>query len=153
MDLRIFRFSPHKKIIDIWLIYDFSKIRPLGSPKPSFFNLNKKNLFHPNIWFGPFEYNAKLNFLNWIWVDPIKPPMVTNFTKKSFLNPFLCTSKNQWLDPKVCADLSWLLVFKKWMCPNFKKYWIINVWSWCKKHDRMGKKKMKEEGQLCFFLG
>ena len=33
--------------------------------------------------------------------------------KKSFKKkPFWGTSKNRRLDPKVCADLSWLLVFK-----------------------------------------
>ena len=28
------------------------------------------------------------------------------------VTPFWGTSKNLWLDPKVCADPSWLLVFK-----------------------------------------
>ena len=32
--------------------------------------------------------------------------------KYFFKTPFWGTSKNRKLDPKVCADLSWLLVFK-----------------------------------------
>ena len=37
------------------------------------------------------------------------------------------TSKNLWLDPKVCADLSWLLVFKDGLkkCYSFKKAAIL----------------------------
>ena len=34
--------------IDIWPIYDFSKIQPLETPKTHVLQLKWKNLFHPN---------------------------------------------------------------------------------------------------------
>ena len=54
--------------------------------------------------------------------------------------PFWGTSKNQRLDLKVCADSSWLLVFKN----GLKKHSsliidrVIDVWSRCKKRDGGG---------------
>ena len=62
-----------------------------------------------------------------------------------FKNPFWGTSKNCRLDPKVCTDLSWLLVFKN----GLKKHSslindrVIAVWSQCKKCDK-GKKGRRE---------
>ena len=41
------------------------------------------------------------------------------------------TTKNQWMDPKVCQSMS-KMVFKVFL---FKKQWVIDAWSWCKKHD------------------
>ena len=36
------------------------------------------------------------------------------------------------MDSKACADLSWLLVLKSVLA---QKYWLIDVWSQCKKCD------------------
>ena len=51
-----------------------------------------------------------------VLMDPIRPNMSKKIVKKipktKFKVPFWSTSKNWRLDPKVCADLSWLLVFK-----------------------------------------
>ena len=54
--------------------------------------------------------------------------------KNHFLNPFWGTSKNWWLELKVCADPSWLPVFKNGLkkCSSLKDDWVIDVWSWCK---------------------
>ena len=48
---------------------------------------------------------------------------------------FWGTSKNWRLDLKVNADPSWLLVFKNSLqrCFSFKSYWVIDVWTQCKK--------------------
>ena len=64
--------------------------------------------------------------------------------KKSFLGHF----QNQWLDPKVCADLSWLLVLKNGLKKHYSLIndWVIDVWSWCKKCDR-GKKGREGKGR------
>ena len=57
-----------------------------------------------------------------------------------FKTPFWGTSKNRRLDLKVCADSSWLLVFKN----GLKKHSsliidrVIDVWSQCKKRDGGG---------------
>ena len=64
-----------------------------------------------------------------------------------FKTPFWGISKNQWLDPKVCADSSWLLVLKNGIKNDSS---LINdqvfyVWSWCKKRDR-GKGREGREG-------
>ena len=43
--LRMLGFPTQKKIIDFWPFYNFSKISPLGTPKPPFFLVYiKKNL-------------------------------------------------------------------------------------------------------------
>ena len=53
-----------------------------------------------------------------VLTDPIRPNMSKNVVKKCkkkniFLKPlFGALKKNCRLDPKVCADLTWLLVFK-----------------------------------------
>ena len=58
------------------------------------------------------------------------------------------TSKNRRLDLKVCADLSWLLVFKN----GLKKHsslindQVIDVWSQCKKHDGGGGEGRRRRG-------
>ena len=65
---------------------------------------------------------------------------------------FWGTSKNQKLDPKVCADSSWLLVFKN----GLKKHsslindQVIDVWSWCKK--RVGGGEEGTSSGLGFWL-
>ena len=43
-----------------------------------------------------------------VLMDTIRPNVSKNVAK----TPFWGTSKNRRLDPKVCADSSWLLVFK-----------------------------------------
>ena len=52
-----------------------------------------------------------------VLTDPIRPNVSKNVVKKckknkNFKTPFWGTSKNRRLDLKVCADSSWLLVFK-----------------------------------------
>ena len=77
-----------------------------------------------------------------VLTDPIRPNMSKNVVKKCKKNifsktPFWGTSKNRRLDLKVCADSSWLLVFKN----GLKKHSsliidrVIDVWSRCKKRD------------------
>ena len=47
--------------------------------------------------------------------------------------PFWGTSKNKWLDLKICADSSWLLVLKNGNKKesSLKNYQVIDVWSRC----------------------
>ena len=52
-----------------------------------------------------------------VLMDPIRPNVSKNVVKKCkqnhfFKTPFWGTSKNRRLDLKLCADSSWLLVFK-----------------------------------------
>ena len=41
------------------------------------------------------------------------------------------------------CQLLGLLVFKNGLkkCSSFKNYWVIDVWSWCKKRDGGGEEK------------
>ena len=70
-----------------------------------------------------------------------------------FLTNFFGHFKNQWLDPKVCVDPSWLLVIKNGLKKQSSliNNWVIDVWSWCKKHCRgVGEWNGMEEHQLRF---
>ena len=46
-----------------------------------------------------------------------------------FKTPFWGTSKNRWLDPKICADPSWILVLKNGPKKHSSliNYWLIDV--------------------------
>ena len=57
-------------------------------------------------------------------------------TNHLFKTPLWGTTKNLWLDLKVYADLSKLLFFKNGLKKCIQQYWVIDVWSWCKKCDR-----------------
>ena len=82
-------FFPRKKIIDISLIYDFSKILPFMSSDRKTYFIPQKCCLVPLC--QMIVFNA----------EPIRPQPWT------FLFLF-CDN------PKVCADPSWLLVFQKW---------------------------------------
>ena len=64
-----------------------------------------------------------------------------NAKKLLFKPPYWGTSKNQWLDLKVCADPSWHLVLKNGLRKHSSLIndWVIDVWSWCKKREGEGK--------------
>ena len=68
-----------------------------------------------------------------VLMDPIRPNVskhvVKNFFKNHVKKPFWGTSKNWRLDPKVCADSSWLLVFKNGLKKHYSliNYQVINV--------------------------
>ena len=104
MDIRILWFFSKKKIIDISLIYDFSKILP-------FMSSDRKPISPPKICLGPLCQIIVFN------AEPIRPQPWT------FLFLF-CD------DPKVCADPSWLLVFKNGIIKCSKKWlgnWLFEV--------------------------
>ena len=71
--------------------------------------------------------------------------------KNVFKPIFWGTSKNWWLDLKVCEDPSWLIVLKNGLkkCSSFKNYIVIDVWSWCKNITEK-KEEKEEEHQLVF---
>ena len=61
----------------------------------------------------------------------VRPNVSKNVVKKFqqiiFKTPFWSSSKNRRLDVKVCADPSWLLVFKYGFkkCCSLKNYWVL----------------------------
>ena len=125
------------KSIDWSMILSKSNLR---DPLNPFFSSDKLCVSTTKKMFDHLTTMPNFRCLNWVLVDPIRPP--TFF----LLGWGGGTSKNWWLDPKVYADPSWLLVIKNYLkkCSSLKNYWVIDVWSQCKKCD-------KEEGtQLGF---
>ena len=91
MDIRILWFFPRKNhwhFTDLWFF--FSKILP-------FLSSDKKTYFTPQNLVWAIRPLCQIIVFN---AEPIRPQP---WRKKIIL----------WLDPKVCADPSWLLVFKK----------------------------------------
>ena len=76
---------------------------------PHFFSSEKNYVYLQKNYLCQLNTMPNFKYLNWVLVDPIRlPTLVKNANKKTFWG----TSKNLWLDLKVCADLSWLLVWK-----------------------------------------
>ena len=123
-----------------------------GPPKPPFLYKGYKNLYIQNvghIW-AYIHANSQDFWKSFNGSDKTKH--VKKCGKKMqnnnfFKTTFWGTSKNRRLDLKVCADSSWLLVFKN----GLKKHssliidQVIDVWSRCKKRDGGG--EGEEEGR------
>ena len=101
------------------------------APKPPFFCIKEKNLYIQNvghIW--AYIYADSQDFWKSFNVSG-KTKCVKKCGKKCqqiiFKTPFWSSSKNQRLDVKVCADPSWLLVFKYGFkkCCSLKNYWVL----------------------------
>ena len=78
-------------------------------------------------------------------------PFFFIFFLNNFLKPpFLGTSENRRLDLLICADPSWLLVFKNGLKNHSSLIndWVIYVWRWCKTVTEEKEKGRRGQAQV-----